>query len=618
MLSERSMISIRWLALASSLAFLAIMNVTETRWLLLLIAAGVLYNLMLASARSESFPEKLKTVSTRIDLIGLAALIYFTGGPASVFVAYLAVYLFLITLRLGVEAGVFFALLSCAGLSYYYVLDPTVAMQSAVLTRGVLFLVAPIGAYLLELRPAEPVSAPPEKTPSVIEEALVEEKVAEAIIEEKVEEKVAEAIIEEKAEEKVAETVIEEKAEEAEAQVAVVEPAKEEAVELAKETQEAAAAEPTTLELPAAPDSLAQEIGIAVDKAGVDAETAAALREKITELSILHEASKALGASLILEEVIDAVVDISSKGLMADIAGALIFDGKTGLMTIASLRGFNAEEREVINSTTFAPGEGLLGEIFLQKKTVNINDLSDERPGATPFNGRIKSFIAVPLSTDGYNIGVIFLGKFAEEPFSKAAEEFLETLAAQAAIAVENAKLYTQAQEMAIHDGLTGIYNYRYFMKSLDEEIKRAERYGRAVSLMMIDIDLFKHVNDTYGHQRGDDVIKGLTQTLVNSTRETDIVSRYGGEEFCVILPETELDDAVEVAEKLRISVAKASYAREKGQSVKVTISLGVAAYPVLASNQEELLRKADDALYSAKTKRNMVVSATSGDRLAR
>ncbi|MFH1736910.1 MAG: sensor domain-containing diguanylate cyclase, partial [Actinomycetota bacterium] len=414
------------------------------------------------------------------------------------------------------------------------------------------------------------------------------------------------------------EAIIEEKVEEAETEAAIVEPAKEEANEIAEETTEVATAEPTAPELPAAPDSLAQEIGIAVDRAGVDPETAASLREKITELSILHEASKALGASLILEEVIDTVVDISAKGLMADIGGALIFDGKTGLMTIASLRGFNAEEREVINSTTFAPGEGLLGEIFLKKQPVNINDLSEERPGATPFNGRIKSFAAVPLSTDGYDIGVIFLGKYAIEPFSKEAEEFLETLAGQAAIAVENAKLYAQAQEMAIHDGLTGIYNYRYFMKSLEEEIKRAERYGRTVSLMMIDIDLFKHVNDTYGHQRGDDVLKGLTQTLVNSTRETDIVSRYGGEEFCVILPETELDDAVEVAEKLRISVAKASYAREKGQSMKVTISLGVAAYPVLASNQEELLRKADDALYSAKTKRNMVVSATSGDRLAR
>lgn len=592
MLSERSIISIRWLALASSLAFLAIMNVSETRWLMLLIAAGVLYNLMLASARSESLPEKLKIVSTLVDAIGLAALIYFTGGPASVFIAYLAVYLFTITLRLGVGAGVFFALLSCAGLSYYYVLDPTAATQSAVLTRSVLLLIAPLGAYFLELKPAEPPIAPSEKTPPVIEEALVEEKVAEEIIEEKVEE--------------------------AETEAAIIEPAKEKAVEPAEEIPQVAVPEPAAPDLPVAPDSLAQEIGLAVEKAVVDPETEASLREKITELSILHEASKALGASLILEEVIDMVIDISTKGLIADIGGALIFDRKTGLMTIASLRGFNAEEREVINSTTFAPGEGLLGEIFLKKKTVNINDLSDERPGATPFNGRIKSFVAVPLSTDGYDIGVIFLGKYAIEPFSKEAEEFFETLAGQAAIAVENAKLYTQAQEMAIHDGLTGIYNYRYFMKSLEEEIKRAERYGRAVSLMMIDVDLFKHVNDTYGHQRGDDVLRGLTQTLVNSTRETDIVSRYGGEEFCVILPETELDDAVEVAEKLRISVAQASYAREKGQSVKVTISLGVAAYPVLASNQEELLRKVDDALYSAKTKRNMVVSATSGDRLAR
>jgi diguanylate cyclase (GGDEF)-like protein len=279
-------------------------------------------------------------------------------------------------------------------------------------------------------------------------------------------------------------------------------------------------------------------------------------------------------------------------------------------MTVAGLRGFTAEDREVINSTAFAPGEGILGEAFAKKKTFNLADLSAERPGASPFNGRIKSFLVTPLATDGFDIGVLFLGKYVMQPFSLSSEEFLETMAGQAAIAVENAKLYTQAQELAIHDGLTGIYNYRYFMKQLEEELRRAERYGRSVSVAMIDIDLFKHVNDSYGHQRGDDVLRGLVQTLTTNTRDTDIVARYGGEEFVVILPETDLADALDVAEKLRAAVAKASYAREKGHSIKITISLGVAAYPSVAGNQEDLLRKADDALYSAKTKRNIVVSA--------
>jgi diguanylate cyclase (GGDEF)-like protein len=316
-----------------------------------------------------------------------------------------------------------------------------------------------------------------------------------------------------------------------------------------------------------------------------------------------------------MEEVLDTVVDISAKGLQADVAGALVFDEKTGFLTVAGLRGMTGEEREVINSTTFSPGEGILGEVFVRKKTQNFLDLSTERPGSSPFNGRIKAFLATPLSTDGYEVGVLFLGKFIKEPFSPSAEEFIETISAQAAIAVENARLYSQAQELAIHNGLTGIYNYRYFMKQLDEEIKRAERYGRSVALMMIDIDLFKHVNDSFGHQRGDEVLRGLASTLVNATRETDVVARYGGEEFCVILPETDLEAALEVAEKLRASVAKASYAREKGNSIKITISIGVASYPGVAGNQEDLLRKADDALYAAKTKRNMVVSAGTGNK---
>lgn len=586
MLSERSMVKIRWLALGSALAFLAILNVRQIRGLLLLIAAGVLYNLLLSSAKHPEYPDSLKGLSTLVDMTGLTLLVVFTGGPNSVFVLYMAIYLFVTALRISVPVGMTLAVLASAVLSFYYFSYPGTATQAAVLTQVVVFLIAPLGAMLIDTKHDEaevqiteraekphvpgpesdpaPAAAPPIEEPVVIDETPVAE-----------------------------------------------------AREVTRDEARAIPEKPALPEKPAASGeppvagTLADEIGGNPERetlpTALDTET---LREKISELSTLHEASKALGASLIMEEIVDMVVDISVKGLQADIAGALVFDDRTELMTVAGLRGFTSEEREVINSTTFTPGEGILGEVFQKKKTMNIIDLSEERPGSTPFNGRIRSFLVTPLSTDGYDIGVLFLGKFIKEPFSASAEEFIETISGQAAVSVENARLYTQAQELAIHNGLTGIYNYRYFMKQLDEEIKRAERYGRSVSLMMIDIDLFKSVNDSHGHQRGDEVLKGLAQTLISNTRETDVVARYGGEEFCVILPETDLEAALDVAEKLRASVAKTSYAREKGNSVKITISIGVAAYPGNAGNEEDLLRKSDDALYAAKTKRNMVVSA--------
>ncbi len=597
MTSERSMIKIRWLALASALAFFAIMNVAQLRGLLVLVAAGVVYNLLLSSVHGADVPEKLKGLSTFVDLTGLAVIIYLTGGANSVFIIFLAIYLFAVAFRHGIGIGVATALLASAALSYYYFSNPTAATQSLVLTRAVLFVLAPLGAFLLRAphhaetpRPVDPIRvAAPEPTLKPVEDIKPIEPMTPA--------RLAPQIV-----------------------VEPVAPVTAAPPETQAPPEHAPVFEPPKSKPPKAdkPAEIATERGSLADevaKAGeastsMPAYEARALKEKVTELAILHEASKTLGATLILEEVVDAIVDITAKGLLADIAGALIYDHKTGLMTVAGLRGFTAEEREVINSTAFAPGEGILGEAFSKRKTYNVADLSSERPGSSPFNGRIKSFLVTPLATDGFDVGVLFLGKYMREPFSLSSEEFLETMAGQAAIAVENARLYTQAQELAIHDGLTGIYNYRYLMKQLEEEIKRAERYGRSLSVAMIDVDLFKHVNDTHGHQRGDDVLRGLVQTLTANTRETDIVARYGGEEFAVVLPETELAAALDVAEKLRAAVAKASFAREKGDSIKITISLGVATYPALASNQEDLLRRADDALYSAKNTRNIVVSA--------
>lgn len=561
---EKALTRLRWFVLGSLLLILSVMQLENLRMLLFVVSAGILYNLALTVIpRTRLDVERLKGINTLFDGAALFAIVALTAGLNSLFFIYLAVFVFSVSLRYTIKHGLAAAFLTSAALSFFYFTNPTTANGILLASRAIIFFLAAVAAVFLQAREEFLVPAPPaEKAEEIeeVEEAVESEEVEAAEFEEEVEEKIPERVVEE-----IAEDI----------------PAK-----VLKEVSEIAKVE----EKPR--------------------EEASELKQRLTELAVLHEASKALGASLILEDVLGTAADIATKGLMADVAGALVFSAETGLLVVGALRGFTAEEREVLESTTFTPGEGILGECYTIKKTVNIEDISAGEKAALPFDGRIKSFLATPLATDGYEVGVLFLAKFIKEPFQKDAEEFIETIAGQTAIAIENAKLYEQAQDLAIHDGLTGIYNYRYFMRQLDEEFKRAERYHRSVSLIMIDIDLFKRVNDTYGHQVGDEALQGMAKTLQQSTRETDTVARYGGEEFAVILPEASMENALEVASKLRQAVAKSEYAKKKDRVIKITISLGVATYPSSASNQEELLRLADDALYSAKEQRDTICSA--------
>lgn len=576
--TEKVMVRLRWFALGSMLLFLTIIKVEYLRVLLFLIGSGVLYNLFLTVIPPRILDiERFRVVTALLDGAGIFAAVALTGGLDSVLFVYLAAYAFTMTMRFSLTVGATTASLISIAFSSFYLANPTSTNASLLVPRIVILFLASLSAGFLEIRRG-------------FLREIVSEESAKEIESEEVKPALSEVKESVPSEEPFPREV------EGEAPK-VVERAPE--VEISKGEilgEEIAEDMPAKILKKLAPEPVEVKVPETAD-----------LKGKLTELAILHEASKAIGASLVLEDVLGTVVDIAIRGVMADIAGALLFNEKTKLLTIGALRGFTGDEKEIVQSTTFSSGEGIIGEVYTHKRTVSVEDVGDDESYSLPFNGRVKSFLATPLATDGYKLGVLFLGKFIKEPFSQDSIEFIETIAGQAAIAIENAKLYGKAQELAIHDGLTGINNYRYFMKQLQEEIKRAERYRRSVSLLMIDIDLFKRINDVYGHRRGDEVLRGVAQTLVNNTRETDIVARYGGEEFAVILPETSLESAMEAAAKLRNAVAKSEYAKEKGRVIKLTISLGVATYPNNASNQEELLRQADDALYSAKAKRNSI-----------
>lgn len=154
---------------------------------------------------------------------------------------------------------------------------------------------------------------------------------------------------------------------------------------------------------------------------------------------------------------------------------------------------------------------------------------------------------------------------------------------------------------MATHDALTGLYNRKVLDKLIIDEVGRSERYGHPISIFMLDIDHFKQINDTYGHQTGDTVLQNIASIMVNSIRKMDYAARYGGEEFIIVLPETSLAEAEEMAERLCFSIAEHSFLTKDDKKLNITASIGVATFPEHAQSWKDLIHAADNAMYAAK-----------------
>ncbi len=171
--------------------------------------------------------------------------------------------------------------------------------------------------------------------------------------------------------------------------------------------------------------------------------------------------------------------------------------------------------------------------------------------------------------------------------------------------------LYDETRELSITDGLTKLYNKRYFLEILEKEFERAKRFKNALCLIVLDIDHFKSVNDTYGHLQGDSVLREIGGILVQSARKIDIIARYGGEEFVIIAPNTNMDDIHIIAERIRQATEDHDFEAEK-EPIKLTVSLGVSTLREGTNDMLELIKKADDALYKAKSEgRNKVCIAS-------
>lgn len=221
-------------------------------------------------------------------------------------------------------------------------------------------------------------------------------------------------------------------------------------------------------------------------------------------------------------------------------------------------------------------------------------------------------YVCVPLIAGGKALGVIVLTRERDSFWSEKQIALISTYANITASSLYKTRLMNSAEKAAITDGLTGVYNRRFFEEMTKKQLLIAKRRNLNLSLFLIDIDYFKKVNDTYGHTAGDALLLELSALLTKSIRESDFVARYGGEEFTVVLPEVEINEAFKKAEHIKTSVETSNFdTLVSGKTVRITLSIGVATFPMHGSNYEELVCAADRALYQAKERgRNMVVSA--------
>lgn len=257
----------------------------------------------------------------------------------------------------------------------------------------------------------------------------------------------------------------------------------------------------------------------------------------------------------------------------------------------------------------FPAGQEPWSSILATSGSFIEKDLSGT-PESLKFFVESASRLSIPLVSFGQTLGALTLDSSTPNAFRESELSSLESVADICATSIQNANYVERMKQLAYLDGLTGIFNRRFFELRIMEEIERARRYGTGMAVIMADIDTFKPLNDEFGHLLGDEVLRQVSSLFHQQLRKIDVVCRYGGEEFAILLSQTSAQHAVTVAEKLRRIVETWQF---PGVPRRVTVSAGVAAFPDQGTTRDELVRAADNGLYAAKQAgRNRVCSAPS------
>ena len=328
------------------------------------------------------------------------------------------------------------------------------------------------------------------------------------------------------------------------------------------------------------------------------------------ELREIRDFSRSLGSALRLDEVETLISNRAKSALGAEASLLYLMDKDSGWLLCEKSQGTRKSEAEILR---FRSGEGVAGTVVEQGRPMLVPRVDGHLPyRMTPrqlafYKGR--SVMCLPLKGVGDLVGAVeVVSRKGTPAYSEDDLAFFMRLMDQAPTAIDRARTYQRATDMAMADDLTGLFNLRYLTSVIDAEVERGQRYGVVVSVIFMDLDHFKDVNDSKGHLVGSKVLVEVADLLRDCLRSVDVVARYGGDEFVVVLPQTSLDSAFAIAERLRRTMEKSVFLADEGHAIRLTASFGVTSYPEVAKSKEELLRMADEAMYMAKTRsRNSV-----------
>jgi diguanylate cyclase (GGDEF)-like protein len=334
------------------------------------------------------------------------------------------------------------------------------------------------------------------------------------------------------------------------------------------------------------------------------------------EVAVFQELGKALTSSLQLDQVLRTIMEKIDEFLRPDNWSLLLLDEAKQELYFELAVG---KASQALKDVRIKLGQGIAGWVAQRGETVVVPDTSKDTRFFAKVDEKTKSetrsIVAVPVRFRDTCLGVIeLINCIGPEGFDPRDLRLLEALADFAAIALENARHVKRIHELTITDDCTTLYNARHMSVILETELYRSQRYNYEFSLVFIDLDHFKQVNDTHGHLVGSRLLAEIGNSLKTHCRLIDFAFRYGGDEFVILLPQTSKDNALNVARRLHKLIRETVWLQSDGLNIHVTPSVGVASYPVDSKTKEGLLHLADEAMYLVKnTKRDSVAAANIG-----
>ena len=320
------------------------------------------------------------------------------------------------------------------------------------------------------------------------------------------------------------------------------------------------------------------------------------------ELTIFHDVAKALTSSLDLDSILQTIMEKMAEYFRPDTWSLLMVDEAHDELYFAIAVG---DKAEILKNVRLKMGEGIAGWVAKNGEARVVPDVSADPVFASRVDQatqwETRSVICVPLRSKLRVLGVIQLVNVEMSRFTESELFFLQSLCDYAAIAIENARWVEKIQELTITDDCTGLYNARHLYKTLETEVYRSSRFGYEFSILFIDLDHFKSVNDTHGHLVGSKLLAEIGYLIKAQLRLIDFAFRYGGDEFVVLLPQTSKDQALVVAKRLLDALRASSFCREEGLNLNIRASVGLATYPHDARTAHDVIRQADGMMYLVK-----------------